>query len=168
MPRVFVEKAVFWCGASSHEEGWLEKGRKLTTLSDDRIKAMVKCQKSPAMAGKYIILVLDDITFKTHNNKVFTALIKVHSRHDRIMIIFAVQNGSMISPVSRVNSDVIICTSPNNQIVSELHKLSREGNFYKFREKFDGVIPKKRCLYLHKSNGDSYLVDTPRCDNPFE
>jgi hypothetical protein len=159
--------SIYWVGASSWtEEKWLPKSHLWDKLSEKRMQKIVEIQKHKTMADKYIIIVLDDVAaLKLHGNRVFSEFYSAHSRKLRICILFGVQLLTQVPPVVRSCLDWTIITASNNKIVSELHQLSMM-DYYPFRKLFQGIIPKKRPLFIHKGESLEGLYDVPLCTNP--
>lgn len=158
---------VFWFGMSHDDErAWIPAERRAPTLSEERIKAMVACQKMAQMKKYHVVCVLDDVSsIKSHNNKLFDALASVASRHHRIFLIVGLQQLTQIAPSFRTNLTRMFCTSASNDTITQLHKQSKPIDYYQFQRYFEGLgRVKGEVLYVDKSTGDISKIRVPKLD----
>lgn len=122
--------AVYWFGDSYHEEKWLPPGRGEALINTAKLEALRTAMKSPNMAGKHAIVVLDDVLgeefLRGKQGKWWSRFIST-SRHYNITLLIGMQYLKGISPVMRDNVKQWIVTWINHNGIEALHKQSRSS-----------------------------------------
>ena len=125
-------RCVFWFGANAHQESsWLPKSHQCDHVSKKKLTAIREMMRK-GFAGRYVVIVLDDVLGETfHNDKFYADFIST-CRHDRVILVIGLQYLRSVPPVIRENVKRFFVCSINNQTKKSLYELSSNPNQYDF------------------------------------